>query len=280
MTAPIGNPTESWWRRSLNAAPPNIGHTDPSDFATASAGLDGVGLMPESFLPSRDGFAFVNSWPNQPAVTLSTPFGAIGVGNAAGGLCGGMVFAALDYWHAGLTTPPERPQADDSLYGFFVSRLVDSWHLPAGVVQYYQWMNLPDGDTSFTMLGRRVLIERGVSWRTIKVQWAQISKDLDRAVPVPLGVVTVASKDSRDLALNHQVLAVGYRMAGRRITVQVYDPNRGRRDDIFIAFGTDDPHKPTTFEHNLDIGGHRVRGFFRAAYSPDQVPAEGASAKN
>jgi hypothetical protein len=236
--------------------------------------------MPGSFLPSRDGFAFVNSWPNQPAITLPTPFGPVGVGNAAGGLCGGMVFAALDYWHAGSATPPERPEADDPVYGFIVRRLVESWHLPAGVVQYYQWMNLPDGDTSFTVLGRRVLIERGVSWRTIKVQWTQIAKDLDRAVPVPLGVVTVASKDPRDLALNHQVLAFGYRREAGRITVQVYDPNRGRRDDTFITFGTDTPTKPTTFEHNLAIGDHRVRGFFRAAYRPDDVPTEARLGKD
>lgn len=52
---------------------------------------------PQGFLPSRHGFAFVNSWPSEPAVVLTTPFGKIGVGNASAGLCGGMVFAALDY---------------------------------------------------------------------------------------------------------------------------------------------------------------------------------------
>ncbi|MEV6305597.1 hypothetical protein AB0M02_39705 [Actinoplanes sp. NPDC051861] len=229
--------------------------------------------MPRTFLPSRDGFAFVNSWPRQPAVTLPTPFGDIGVGNAEGGLCGGMVFAALDFWHAGTATPAERPAKDDPLYTFLVDRLIDSWHLPAGVVQYYQWMNLPDGDSSFTALGRRVLIERGVSWRTIRVQWAQISKDLDSGVPVPLGVVTIDSKDPRDLALNHQVLAVGYNRIGNRVTLRVYDPNRGRRDDTFIAFDTGAPARATTFGHNLGIGGNRVRGFFRAAYRPRRVPS-------
>ncbi|MGR6320652.1 hypothetical protein Q2K19_22550 [Micromonospora soli] len=228
--------------------------------------------MLESFLPSRDGFAFVNAWPTQPAVVLPTPLGPIRLGDASAGLCGGMVFSALDYWHAGLATPPERPAPDDPLYGFLVRRLVDSWHVPAGIVQYYQWMSLPDGDRSFTMFGRRVLIERGVCWRTIKVQWPQISTDLDRGVPVPLGVVTVASTDPRDLALNHQVLAFGYSVTGTRIKVQVYDPNRGRRDDTFISFDTGAPTKPTTFEHNLGIGETLVRGFFRAAYTPDHVP--------
>ena len=201
--------------------------------------------MPERFLPSQNGFAFVNAWPTQPAVVLPTPLGTINLGDAAAGLCGGMIFAAVDYWRSGLAAPSDRPTADDDLYGFLVHRLVDSWHVPAGVVQYYQWMNLPDGDSSFTMLGRRVLIERGVAWRTIKVQWPQICTDLDRGVPVPLGVVTVASRNPRDLALNHQVLAFGYRIDGARVTVQVYDPNRGRRDDISRLMDLGQPARST-----------------------------------
>jgi hypothetical protein len=232
----------------------------------------GVGRMPERFVPSRNGFVFANAWPSQPAVALPTPFGTISVGDAAAGLCGGMTFAALDYWQAGVVAPSDRPGTDDPLYGFIVHRLVDSWHVPAGVAQYYQWMNLPDGDSAFTMFGRRILIERGVSWRTIKIQWPQVSRDLDREVPVPLGVVTVASRDVRDLARNHQVLAYRYSSEGSRVTVHVYDPNRGRRDDIFIAFDKGHPTRPTSFEHNLGIGASRVRGFFRAAYMPSRVP--------
>ena len=89
-------------------------------------------------------------------------------------------------------------------------RLVDSWHLPAGVAQYFQWMNLPDGDTGFDVLRRHVVIDRGLAWRTIRVQWPQIRADLDRGTPAALGVVTVASSRPADLALNHQVLAYGY----------------------------------------------------------------------
>lgn len=232
--------------------------------------------MPQRFAPSQNAFTFVNAWPSQPAVVLPTPFGTLSLGDAAAGLCGGMIFAALDYWRAGLAPPQQRPEADHPLYGFIVHRLIDSWHVPTGVAQYYQWMNLPDGDASFTLFGRRVLTGRGLAWRTVKVQWPQISTDLDRGVPVPLGVVTVASADPRDLALNHQVLAYGYHTAGNRITVEVYDPNRGRRDDVFISFDTSAPTGPKTFDHNLGIGQRRVRGFFRAAYAPGRVPDGGS----
>ena len=33
----------------------------------------------------------------------------INIGNAAAGLCGGMVFAALDFWHTGIQPPATRP---------------------------------------------------------------------------------------------------------------------------------------------------------------------------
>jgi len=228
--------------------------------------------MAESFLPSRDGFAFDNAWPDQPAVVLPTPFGDIGIGNTGDGLCGGMTFAALDYWLARRAPGLERPPADDPLLRYIVNRLIDSWHVPAGVAQYYQWMSLPDGDVVIRLFGRQVVAERGLGWRTVRVQWPQIRKDLDRGLPVPIGVVTVASKNPKDLALNHQVLAFGYRTDGTHVTLRVYDPNRGRRDDIAIDMDTSAPAKPVRFEHNLGLGGRPVRGFFRAAYTP-RTPA-------
>lgn len=226
--------------------------------------------MADGFRPSQHGFAFTNSWPKQPAVTLPTPFGDIGLGNAGGGLCGGMVFAAMDYWLAERDPAAERPPAGDPLYRFIVSRLIDSWHVPAGVAQYYQWMSLPDGDHTMKVFGRQVIVERGLGWRTVRVQWPQIRKDLDRGLPVPIGVVTVASRNPKDLALNHQVLACGYSTDGSRVTVQVYDPNRGRRDDVSIRMDTSAPARAVTFDHNLGLGTKPVRGFFRAAYTPHE----------
>ena len=52
---------------------------------------------PVPFQPSANGFAFENSWPSEPAVSVETAFGPINIGDASAGLCGGMVFAALDY---------------------------------------------------------------------------------------------------------------------------------------------------------------------------------------
>jgi hypothetical protein len=228
---------------------------------------------PDRFVPSQHGFAFTNAWPSEPAVVLATPFGDISVGNAAAGLCGGMVFAALDYWRAGVVPPAARPDPGEPLYRHIVRRLVESWHLPVGVAQYYQWMNLPDGDTGFDLFGRHVVIDRGLAWRTIQVQWAQIRADLDHGTPAALGVVTVASPRPADLGLNHQVLAYDYDQSDTEVSIRVYDPNRGARDDTWIRFDPSTPTKPTAFTHNLDIG-HAVRGFFRTAYAPSAPPGE------
>jgi hypothetical protein len=226
----------------------------------------------EVFVPSRHGFAFTNSWPSEPAVVLKTPFGNINVGNASAGLCGGMVFAALDYWHKEISPPTARPAQGTPLFKYIVRRLVDSWHVPAGVAQYYQWMNLPDADSSFKVMGRRVITERGLAWRTIKAQWSQIKLDLDRGIPVPLGIVTVASAKASDLGHNHQVLCYGYDVAGPEYTVRVYDPNSGQRDDVGITFDASAPGRRTLFSHTLRIGVP-VRGFFRTAYTPGSPPA-------
>jgi hypothetical protein len=209
----------------------------------------------ESFLPSRHGFAFSNAFPPQPALTLSTPLGKLAIGNAAGGLCGGMVFAVLDYWYAGVVPPAARPAHGEPLFGYLVRRLVNSWRLPVGVARYYRWMILPDGD-------------RGVTRRCKQAQWPAIAARLDRGVPVPLGVVTVASRKPTELPLNHQVLAFGYEVSGATITLRVYDPNQGPRDDILIRF---DSGASAGFTHNLGID-RPVRGFFQTAYTKRLPP--------
>jgi hypothetical protein len=227
---------------------------------------------PGAFLPSKDGFAFTNAWPSEPDVALPTPFGQIDIGNADAGLCGGMVFAALDYWHAGIPPPAARPAPAAPLYHYLVRRLVDSWNLPAGAVQYYQWMNLPDGDTGADVAGAHIVVERGLAWRTTQTQWPQIAAGLDQGTPAALGVVTVASASPADLGLNHQVLAYGYEASPSQVTVRVYDPNSGRNDGIHIQFDPRTTASPTTFSSNINIG-LPVRGFFRTPYTPATPPS-------
>ncbi len=225
--------------------------------------------MPTDFLPSRHGFAFPNSWPSQPGVVLQIPGGGnLGIGNAARGLCGGMVFAALDYWHARAEPPGARPAAGTPPYQFIVRRLIDSWHIPSGVLRYYRWMNLPDGDVR---LGRPPTLRRGLSSRTIQQHWPRVRASIDAGRPAALGVVTMHSRRPGLLGHNHQVLAYGYEVSCSEVSVAVYDPNSGPDDGVRISFSTTAPELPTRFAHNIGIGWP-VRGFFLTGYSPSTPP--------
>jgi hypothetical protein len=226
---------------------------------------------PGGFTPLSDGFSFANSWPSAPAVTVPTPFGSIGIGNAANGLCGGMVYAALDYWVAAQVPPRARPAPGTPLFEFIVRRLIDSWHVPAGIAEYFQWMNLPDGDVSVGILGRQVVVQRGVSWKTIEQQWPLVKASIDAGIPAPLGVVTVKSANVADLGQNHQVGAYAYFVSGAKVTVNVYDPNSGQNDGIWIQFDTSAPQQGTTFSSNINID-LPVRGFFLTAYTAATPP--------
>jgi len=227
--------------------------------------------MAAAFLPSVNAFSFTNAWPREPAVSLDTPFGTVAVGDASKGLCGGMTYAALDYFYAGRMPQPDRPAPGSPLYAFLVRRLVDSWHVPAGVAQYYQWMNLPDSDQGFDVLGHQVVTQRGVSWRTVQQQWPVVKEDLDDQRPSPLGLVTIRSSRLSDLGWNHQVLAYAYATQGSVVTLHVYDPNSGQDDAVTIAFDTGAPTRATTFTDTVNIT-RPIRGFFRTAYSPVPPP--------
>jgi hypothetical protein len=226
------------------------------------------------FLPSQDGFAFTNSWPPGPAVTVPLPLrgAGIGIGDTAAGLCGGMIFAALDYWHARVHPPEARPAPGSPLHRYIVRRLIASWRIHA-VARYYRWMTRPDGDRDIAALGRRLgQTRRGVSWRTIAVQWPRIRASLDDGIPAPLGLVTVASANPAQLRHNHQALAFGYDLSGGEVTLRVYDPNSGRDDGVGIRFDAAAPERATEFAHNLNLGWP-VRGFFLVGYSPATPPA-------
>ena len=222
-----------------------------------------------AFLPSAHGFAFANSWPTGPAVSIPLGVGVLGIGNAGRGLCGGMVFAALDYWHAGVAPPAEQPEAGTPLFRFIVRRLVDSWRLPVGVARYYRWMLLPDGDRPARLGARMGATGVGVARRTTGEHWPSVKARLDAGVPAALGVVTVGSVNPLLLGANHQVLAYGYETAGSSVILHVYDPNIGPDDSVMIRWDT--AAEPAAFEHNLGLR-LPVRGFFLTRYRPARPP--------
>jgi hypothetical protein len=216
----------------------------------------------EGFTPSQRGFHFPNDFAQAPVLTIPVPpFGDIPLGNAAGGLCGGMVFAALDFFHDGVLPPPdtEAPRPGTPLFRFIARRLLDSFNGVAGVWKYLEWMRLPDDAFPFGLL-------KSISWHTVNGEWPAIRDDLDHNRPCPLGLIKVESVDPLKVGDNHQVLAYGYELDedSGDLKVSVYDPNCPDVDDVTLAVNVSDPANPSRVAYSADPAG---RGFFRTPYT-------------
>jgi hypothetical protein len=224
----------------------------------------------DPFVPSVNGLHFDNAFGDQPAVSVDLKVMTLHVGNAADGLCGGMVFTALDYWSQGLLPPTDTspPEPGTALFGYLVRRLVDSWALPQGPLRYLALMSplYRDGNT-----GVGGLTVPGRAWRMVTREWPAVRATLDGGRPCPLGLVRVRSADPRDLGKNHQVLAYRYRLSGSALRLAVYDPNQSDRDDVALTLDLGHPTEPTLVTIGPD-GSEPVLCFFKVGYRAMSPP--------
>jgi hypothetical protein len=210
------------------------------------------------FLPSTSGLHFDNRFPNVPLEEIDLGVAKIPLGNAANGLCGGMVFAVRDYFQAGRLPPPapgnNPPELNDPLFDYLVDRLYDSFDLPTGLLRYLALMNpaLPDDES---WKSRLFLAPHGRSWVMIKSEWPKIQADLDSGQLAPVGLIRVITSDVLKLGLNHHVLAYGYDLNSDILSINIYDPNYHDKDDVTLSLSLADPMHAT-----------------RIAYSPNDEP--------
>ena len=224
-----------------------------------------------TFVPSEHGFRFRNSWPAVPLTTITVRGVGIPIGSAANGMCGGMVFAALDYYTAGRSIPAvDRPEAGSPLYEFIADRLIDSFDLPAGPLKYLDYMNpgRRDRDNWWSWLTR----VRGRDWLMLEREWPRLRDRLDRG-PCPVAWIHVRSLDPFDLGQNHVVLAYRYEVDGPVAKVFVYNPNvvGSTSDGQWFSFRIDSVR-------NLDRvtrshGGTPILCFFPLGYDAVEPPA-------
>ena len=203
------------------------------------------------FVPSQHGFHFANAFPSVPVITIPIPLGKkVVLGDASNGLCGGMVFCALDHFLAKRPIPAMRtPPKSGTLFDTIVRRLLNSFNLPLGILGYIVLMNpdFPDGETRS---GGINFAPHGRAWQTIRVEWPIIKSMLDAGTPCPLGLVRVKSKDLSQLARNHQVLATGYDVIDDRLTLFIYDPNHPDRDNLTLSLSLATPEQPTPITYS------------------------------
>jgi hypothetical protein len=102
--------------------------------------------MRVAFDPTRDGFAFTNGFVNHVKI-LDIPIAE------TRGRCGGMAFAALDYWHNRLPVPdtdalpPDGNPVADYLYDRLTTSILHNWPM------FFHFMRTPDQPTWINGIG-------------------------------------------------------------------------------------------------------------------------------
>jgi hypothetical protein len=160
------------------------------------------------FDPAADGFRFGNSFRNNwlPALDVQT-----------GGLCGGMAYAALDYYYTGVEIPEQdyRPADHNVLYRYLYDRNQDA--IESNLDLWFELRQNPGGirNTTFFHWGLRERL-------------ADIREYIERGEPAVLGLKGAWGSG------DHQVLAVGYFFGAYRgdlgdhqedVRIFIYDPN-------------------------------------------------------
>jgi hypothetical protein len=241
-------------------------NTDPDHFVfrVGGEGNDAVvhfflrpsELRSTGFLPEFDGFQFANHWPDTP-YSLPPLRGSIldlKYGNARSGLCGGMVFAARDYFEDGrsipaTTTPPFGEQ--DPLFLYLVDRLFDTFSVDT-VSLMLKLMNPLYPDTDENVLSSLGLASGRASVMA-NVEWPLIRADIDAGRPSPMVLITVRSFLPWDLGKCHQVLAYAYEARGDDVELHVYDPNQPRNNDVRLNFNVRTVAERIVVDHNVAV---------------------------
>jgi hypothetical protein len=247
-----------------------------------------------NFHPRGRGFAFTNNqWDGDlPVISLGFlwnklfdllpgPLGELGIGrvvdenwapitHANAGMCGGMVYAVMDYYAFHLL-PPEQKNApnsrNDILFEFIRDRLWDSFDVEGEGHRFlgYSSPHYPNGDEGvFQVVG----LTRGRSWITYREAWPQIQADIDAGKLSPVALIQT---DSLDIGENHQVLAYAYERSGQDVTLFIYDTNSGQQEVTyqFNVTATDGEVHITRTPPN----DKRIWCFFRInGYAPKMPP--------
>jgi len=216
------------------------------------------------FLPSTSGFKFGNSFPPVPLKRMKVLGQQIPIGNASYGLCGGMIYAVMDYFEAQMPIP-SNPTAPSSgpLFEYIVKRQIESFDLPLGIMKYVILMNpfLPDYEKKASHIGAA---PHGRAGRMINEEWPRIKNDLDNGKLSPLGLVRVKSLKPFEIRRNHQVLTYGYDLNENNLSIHIYDPNFPNDDLVSLSLNIGNPDSTTRVFHSKS--SDPIYSFFRAEY--------------
>jgi hypothetical protein len=211
-----------------------------------------------AFKPSSHGFRFRNRFESRPVIVPG--FGEV----PTRGRGGGMAYAALDYWCAGLPIPTHTaddfeagvPEDGSRLSDYLAKRQSDSFATWTAR-QFVTWALAADQPT---------WADPGVIARTTGEQLPRLRRSIDAGRPVVLGLVAASALD--DLAGNHQVIAYAYEAGDGddpTVRVSVYDPDR-LDEEVTLTIDA------TGRRLESSVPGERWRGCFVQDYIPERPP--------
>lgn len=209
-----------------------------------------MALWRTGFDPLVHGFRFVNYYDF--SLEFDLPLvGSVDLGNIVYGLCGGMCYAAADYFHAEIPPPTlvDVPKPGSRLFGYLWERQLVSLSMPSVPMKIFEWM-LRDNESVASLTAGREL--------------NKVRSRIEAMRPAVL--LLIRAGGFVDPTQNHQVLAVGYDLdeAAQQATLFLYDPNYpGEAPTLTLDLA--DPSQGIGGQHST---GETSRGFFVLNYRP------------
>lgn len=205
--------------------------------------------MPRNIFTSKEnGWKFSNA--SLPVYRYKLPiFPFLKWGKAERGICGGMVFSALDYYYAGKKIPDiKQLEIGDSnlLFRYIIRRLFHSFQWKA--VFLYYILQHPFSSPSFLNKNNRKQIEK-------------ILHQLRNHQPVPVTLILIRSVNPDRLGENHQVLLTKILAEeDDKIILGLYDPNFPEKErEISIYFHTKK-------EPRIEMQGQKIWAIYSLKY--------------
>lgn len=209
-----------------------------------------------NFQSLSNGFRFVNRFALPFSTDIRLPIvGEIDLSKVVYGLCGGMCFAALDYFNSGKPMPAytQVDQLPPGYLSYLWERQLDSLGLVV-LPRVIEWMLRSDKD---------------VAVRVSRYEVPKLRRQLDQGKPVVLALVR--GRGVEDPTQNHQVLVTGYDLddATQQMALYLYEPNYpGMVPTLNLSLA-----HPSQGLQLTQSTGEVNRGFFVISYSPQQPPA-------
>lgn len=219
------------------------------------------------FLPSTHGLRFPNRWPKGPTITLAGLPPRVGLGDAALGLCGGMVLTARDLFEAGVPPPPETvpPAHGTPRFRAIVRRQVQSLDWLRVPLRYYDlqaWRPDPPSGLAGRLGREPARVE------ALTREWPRIRAAIDAGELPVVGLVRVSGWSPFLLTTNHQTLGYAYDETPESIVLRVYDPNHPGDDGVELRIdAAPEDGRPLRERTTLaQSSGESLLGFFRQPY--------------